>query len=426
MSNQTLDALVYASIKNNLSVDEIKKIQGNFDKPTSLSSMTDAEYRDFLLNNTTIKRACSMYYGKSGIPQDKFTVNVRIPTPAGYVYDESSTRTPTQKKFGYIDKAIDVPASLCETLDPIHKFQNTNADNFMALYCRNAYSFYLSESAEIGSTPTDDEFASFYKPECACYINKPPYISGDGIPASCFAPGCSLNDAAYLDPNSRQPCTLTICQSNFNISDVAAGGQVSINTKIAQQCGGEISKAGVVNTSAESQTQSNTNLSSGTGATPINQTTPTTTTPSTTIVQETKNTSQETTQEIIKEATSSTITPTTSTTTDKTQAITKVQESTNVTTPTTTTETQPTTETQSTTSTASNTMLYVGIGICVCVIILIIIAYFMFGKRSATIDPVNSTNLANSEGLTEVGEQTGGLLNQKVGLNLLKISKMLL
>ena len=254
MSNNTIDALVYSAIKNNLTVEQMKQVQGSFINTDS--SLTDAQFRDQIMDNTTIKRACSMYYGKPGVPQDSFNINVRIPTPEDYQYDNSSVKTPTQKKFGYIDKLVNVPASMCDDLDVTHRYQNSAADDFMSLYCRNMYAFYLEECATLGTTPSDDEFGSFYKPECACYIDKPSYLTGDGIPATCFAPGCSSNDGSYLDPNSRNGCSVTICQTNLNLSNVTAGESVNVNSKVSQACGNQIAAA--QGDAQTSQTPSNT------------------------------------------------------------------------------------------------------------------------------------------------------------------------
>jgi hypothetical protein len=149
----------------------------------------------------------------------------------------------TWKKFGYIDKTITVPKSMCGNLGGTFDYNSNPCQDFMALYCNNVKAFYKDEVTTLGGKYSDDEFAS-YKPECACYGDQPPYLTG-ALPAVCFAPGCDPNNnQVFQDTNSRKNCTVTICQSNFNASGLSAGGNANINSKVNQQCGNQINKPG--------------------------------------------------------------------------------------------------------------------------------------------------------------------------------------
>src|SRR5277367_4239462 len=104
-----IDALASTSIKNNMtSSDQIKYwrnalFQGG--TPTDASVLSSL---DRILSNTTIKRACCL----GGSDPNNFTVNVRIPIPSDY-----STNIPDiNSQFGYIDKEVTVPASMCKGL----------------------------------------------------------------------------------------------------------------------------------------------------------------------------------------------------------------------------------------------------------------------------------------------------------------------
>ena len=54
-------------------------------------------------------------------------------------------------------------------------------------------------------------------------------------------PGCDNVVGVYLDPVSRgnKNCDLTICQANVNFSNLRAGGNITLENKLVQTCGGE-------------------------------------------------------------------------------------------------------------------------------------------------------------------------------------------
>lgn len=235
-----IDALSASELKNNLSLDQLTTsgIATNYIPPTGVS------YTDNLnniLNKTTIKRACCINKGRQGTTSSSYPVTVRIPTPAGYVYDETDPRNTIWKKYGYIDKTINIPDSMCTSLVPNYQYGTDKCDNFMGLYCKNIWNFYEDEVKQIGSKIDEDEFNK-YKPECSCYMPQPSYITGAVAPA-CWAPGCDPNNnQCYQDANSRQKCNVTICTTNFNASNINAGGSATINSKVSQECGNPVNK----------------------------------------------------------------------------------------------------------------------------------------------------------------------------------------
>ena len=149
-----LDALVYSDITNNMT-NEQRLDNGLGDLTSNSVSMTTGDYLDSILDNTTIKRACSMHRGKVGVNQDNFIVNVRIPTPKDHKYDPDDPSVELQKKFGYIDKPVNVPASMCDTLDGDYSYGSQDSDRFMDLYCNNIKTMYKDEVAALGEKPSD-------------------------------------------------------------------------------------------------------------------------------------------------------------------------------------------------------------------------------------------------------------------------------
>jgi hypothetical protein len=254
-TSNVIDALAASSIQNNLSSDQLTAsgISTNYTPPTGVS------YTDNLnniLNYTTIKRACCVNKGRLGSTTTTYPVTVRIPTPTGYVYDNNDPRTTVWQKYGYIDKTINIPDALCSTYAPNYQYGTDKCDNFMGLYCKNIWNFYTDEVSQAGSVISDDEFAQ-YKPECACYMPQPSYITGAVAPA-CWAPGCDPNNnQCYQDANSRQKCSVTICTSNFNASSINAGGATTINSKVTQECGNQVNQSPTSGTTGNTSNTSN-------------------------------------------------------------------------------------------------------------------------------------------------------------------------
>lgn len=272
--SQVIDALVYASIANNVVTDEeginsiVQYASGILPAQTGT---TIGSALNGVLSSTELKRACCL--GAS-------TINVRIPLPSDIELGTVLTSDVTQKKFNYYDKTVKIPQNLCPTgynrvANPTDQTTMNNCDIFYKTYCQNQIMGYNNMVTSLGGTFNSTEFIT-YKPECACFV-PPNYYglanTGVTIVPSCWYPGCdSASFAAgqvWLDSVSRgtTTCDITICNDILNFNNLTAGGNITITPKITNLCG--------------SQTTSTTAPVSG-GTTTAPTTTPTTSSGTTT------------------------------------------------------------------------------------------------------------------------------------------------
>jgi len=208
-----MDALVYASIKNNLtSDDELSDLHKTnvFMKPPVIwvnDKQGDLKVLDDVLDQTTIKKSACL--GNSN-------VSVRIPIP------NDVSPYPQNIKFGYIDKNVIVPDNLKKQMENDGYTPNSDKCNkFMHLYCKNAMKEYM---ATTGGVFNRSEWPNF-KPECACYAQQPSWMADYGtLPAVCWAPQCNTGAGAYLDLASQgnPNCTLNICNQHIDLSKIQA------------------------------------------------------------------------------------------------------------------------------------------------------------------------------------------------------------
>lgn len=244
------DALVSTSIKNNMTSQEQVAYWRNV--LFSQGTPTDQQVKnalDQVLANTTIKRACCL----GGPNPNAFNVNVRIPIPSDY-----STDIPTiNKNFGYIDKSVSVPSSLCANLPspngpvtytkPTTADYSTPCDNFYSVYCANMRAFYNDEyqATYPGKTPDSASFSVDYKKECACFNPNPSFPPTFLSPLCLLYPNCTKANAdqgqVYLDPLSRKPCpdNVTICQQVIDLSNASAGGSINVSPELNNNCGNQ-------------------------------------------------------------------------------------------------------------------------------------------------------------------------------------------
>jgi hypothetical protein len=260
--SDNIDALVYAGINNNITSSTTLNSMNPVPPNLSTVDQYNTAFNSYL-TSTSIKRACCLASQKGIIPSSA-NVNVRIPIPSNWPISEDTNSL--HAKFGYIDKNITIPVSMCPT-ETIGPNASQYCDVFYNVYCNNALTMYNDEI----TTPFDPIEWSQYKPECSCYAPINQQYASHGIPPACYQPGCLPgNSPLYLDPVSRSaiPCNSTICQSMIQLNNVSAGQGININNSGSQQCG------------ANSVTQTTTTSSGSTG--PINSTTssnPTTTQP---------------------------------------------------------------------------------------------------------------------------------------------------
>ena len=218
------DALVYSQLTNNLNSSVMGDTQWdtllndlNVDRTQISSQLND------ILSNTTVKRACCM---KNPTSSDDPFINVRIPIPMGYTVSDDNK---TWKEFGYIDKRVVVPKAMCDTQ---YTKGSEKCDQFYKLYCENAKAFFMEEN---GGKFDQAKFSS-YKPDCACYGPKPPYITGSVAPG-CYLAGCDANSqGVYPDYLTRKGCDAKFCIQNVDFTKMNVGGDASINSVLENKC----------------------------------------------------------------------------------------------------------------------------------------------------------------------------------------------
>lgn len=275
MSENIIDALVYSSMNNNISETDWSAINPDFRELTQI------------LDKTTAKRLCCMNKGLSGNEnKSSFTVKVRLPLP------KDINGLDLEKKYGYYDKEITVPASICN-LPELSNYKytgeggNTTCDKFYKGYCENILNDYkkLSGADKDPNKFDMNEFNKF-KPECACYTPAP-----SGLPSEmkqfthCWLSAC--NTSPYRPSNLRDDCKFDIQQCIQNVT-------TNIGSVDSSQVA--IQKANLINNCSKSTSTSSSSTSSDTSNVPISNTTGNTTseTSNNTTSQSTGNTTSET------------------------------------------------------------------------------------------------------------------------------------
>ena len=148
MSDQTIDALVYSSIKNTISSDDW---QNYIKVPTpGWSDVDGSPATPSILSDTTIKRACCN-------PLLNRTVPVRIPLTPDIITDNNIPANDIRIKYNYFDKDVTVPKNLCDKY-PDYQWQsdkggNAACDDFYRGYCANIlYEYKKMTGADIDPT----------------------------------------------------------------------------------------------------------------------------------------------------------------------------------------------------------------------------------------------------------------------------------
>jgi hypothetical protein len=220
-----MNPLTYSSVNNMLSPIQTSKLK------KTLTGVTTNEQLNQILNDTTIKRGCCMRKNNN----DKIYVKVKIPKPKGHVIEVHDS---AENKFNYIEKLVEISPHMCDEKYSYYKNGTSQCDDFFQSYCTNILSDY-EELVNGQFNPT--EWAE-YSPECSCYgksseESAPGIFNNINIPPKCYMPGCG-GSTSYLDPISRKnECNLTICNALFNASDFEAGKNISVQSKVEQNCG---------------------------------------------------------------------------------------------------------------------------------------------------------------------------------------------
>jgi len=329
----TIDPLIYSRIQNK--IDDNDMISG-YEKAYYISGGSNGirqQQLNNVLDKTVIRKACCL-----GLAGSDNGIRVKIPIPANY---NDSTDGPggasgtIQKQHKYIEKTIYVPLRMCEDG---YAPQTAKCDAFMNVYCDNTKQTYKQQAR--GGIYIHNDFIT-YSPECACYGDNPDY-SKLQISPKCSLKGCyGAGINAYMDSSyAHENCANVICNSTFNISDLAAASATIANT-VTQNC------------SANQQSK----LASNPTKTPESPTEPSTPT------------------QPIQDTGTSTMVP--ATTSDN--GIASVLGSLFGTTPASSTDTSAsgTSGNKDTTAKSSNTTLYIGIAvaifICICMMVLLIV-----------------------------------------------------
>lgn len=231
------DALAYAHTINFLTASAelselANKIQGVYKFSTGTTNLDQQAQANLnkILDKTQIKRACC---------NATSSINVRIPLPTG-ITPSSGPVGELVNEFQYYDKLVNIPiknTGFC-TVDGVNYApESTDCDDFYQTYCSNM----INEFTAGNSGGFNGTSFLYYKPECACYIPTPTWLTqawgGDPIP-KCVFPGCGANTTSYLDPVSRSSqCDYTICNQQINMSGIQQGADSSIINNIQAECG---------------------------------------------------------------------------------------------------------------------------------------------------------------------------------------------
>jgi hypothetical protein len=198
-----------------------------------------------IISETPMKLGCCMRIKDDNTQK---LITVRVP-----ISPQVASENAKLKLFNFERENLTIPADTC----PVDLYNGSSkCDTFYDLYCENVSNYFKQEGL-----PNEDMFK--YAPECACYapieetVN---YAVPIGIPPKCYKEGCNNdNKNAYIDPISRkEQCNLTVCSSLVNLSGVKAGGNISVNPVINNNCGSEST---VSNTTTETPTSDDKKIS---------------------------------------------------------------------------------------------------------------------------------------------------------------------
>lgn len=200
-----------------------------------------------IISETPLKLGCCMRNKNDNTTK---SISVRVPLSPNVAAENTEL-----KSFDFERENLKIPLNTCPT-NMYSGSQTCNA--FYDVYCKNVSNYFEQQ----GLPP--DKFIK-YAPECACYAptkGTTNYAIPKGIPPKCYLEGCSLdNSNAYIDPISRSgQCNLTVCSSLVDLSGLSAGGNVSVNPVINNNCGTESSSSSdISNTNNKKINTENTN-----------------------------------------------------------------------------------------------------------------------------------------------------------------------
>lgn len=243
LSQAEKEAIIYEDLKSSITniaaLEELnKKLQPKGYLPLGTEYYKSLNMVNDILQKGNIKRAMCL---QSPVPTspDQYLVKALAAIPVGYT-PPATTLGNIYKSIDRIDRQISLHEDLASEVDEEYRNpKSTACQNFYTVYCTDMINRFTQAQ---GGVFDADAFREF-RPECACFVPVPQYITDAGINAApmCFLPGCEPTGGVFMDPVSSSPdtnCNLTICQANIDMGAFAAGGDIGIQNKIEQNCGG--------------------------------------------------------------------------------------------------------------------------------------------------------------------------------------------
>ncbi len=242
------NAKIYNKINNS---DELETIASIYNYKNTNTDEQIIDSINEVLNETPLKLACCRRLQSNN--------STLYSSYNGSLSPNVAVQNETLNKLNFQSNSYTLPPNSC----PANLYGgSSDCDAFFGSYCANMYDYLQSKGFN------DNDKLNII-PECACLfpptVNQKPYASQ---PAVCYKNGCISSGKSYLDSSSRQTgtynaitCNSTICQNIINASGIDAGGNVSINSTLNNQCGQQINAKtnNVENTnSSQSQQQSQT------------------------------------------------------------------------------------------------------------------------------------------------------------------------
>jgi hypothetical protein len=232
------DALMYAYIKNVLSITDLDKFS-NVDISLD-GSMSKSEAISKILSETTRKRACCMAKSPSGRP-NVYQIDVRIPIPEKnkvYTPNDVGVDSKIKNTFQFTDKTVFFPEEACEkdTTDAYIP-RNDNCERFMHTYCTTMNELYRQQVKALGKDYDPVEFANF-KPECACYADIPQAVKDINVDKACLVTKECRNGENVYQNNKLygKSCPSNICSVMINQTDFTAGHDIAAQNYVTQKC----------------------------------------------------------------------------------------------------------------------------------------------------------------------------------------------
>lgn len=240
-----IDALTYAAMQNNITDgDKLYQLALPYGQQNLSTSGINDYLNNNVLNQTTLKRACCLKKPAVGV-NNAYQINVRIPLPPDVKLDLSNPVHQLYKKYGFYDKTVVVPQTMCASLGQI------DCDSFYNVYCNNILNEYhqlnnqttLSDKSIDGNPSDYTIYGNYWKPECGCYLDPYSWLPPGkvNIPPKCLYPSCKVGSSdVYPDPISNSPkndCNIVLCNTNIDFANVSAGMDTNIKNQIVQNCG---------------------------------------------------------------------------------------------------------------------------------------------------------------------------------------------